>query len=71
MSKTTDLDATVITMSDLWGDALWWVCGCTITALVLTEHFDALPGAAVAFLAALWIVGVGTPRSGHETKGTP
>jgi hypothetical protein len=43
-------------MSDPWSDAFWFVSGCTITALVLTEQVEALPAAAVACLAADWIV---------------
>lgn len=56
-------------MSDPLGDAVLFVSGCTITALALTEQFEELPAAVVAFFAAWWIVGLDARRQDHGTAG--
>jgi hypothetical protein len=40
------------TSGDVWPVLLGVVCFTTLTLLALTEHFDELPAAAVAFAAA-------------------
>jgi hypothetical protein len=49
-----------------WRDAFWLLAGCTVGALVLMERFEAVLPALAAWLAAWWMVGVGTESQDQD-----